>query len=60
MVCGVVKGTCIVSGACVPMCPVDAILPEGELVNRFPQFVGAIRKNAEFFGVGSGYQGNRR
>ena len=47
--------TCIDCGACIPVCPVDAIRPANNLAREFPQYVGAIKVNADFFQIGPGY-----
>ena len=47
--------TCIDCGACVPECPVDAIRPADDLADEFPEYVGAIEKNALYFSECPGY-----
>jgi NAD-dependent dihydropyrimidine dehydrogenase PreA subunit len=42
---------CIDCGVCVPECPVDAIVPEGEVPPRWEDFIG---RNAGFFGADDG------
>ncbi|HEV8615140.1 MAG TPA: 4Fe-4S binding protein [Methylomirabilota bacterium] len=39
---------CIDCGACDPVCPVNAIFPEGELPKKWRPYVD---KNAAFFGI---------
>jgi ferredoxin--NADP+ reductase len=44
--------TCIDCGLCVPACPYNAIFPQDEVPEDFPE---AIAMNATFFEQGPGY-----